>query len=112
MSSELPEQAQSLSGVRIAVTTAVVIVMAGIGYVGEILAAFGTYPTCVATPPPGPPAFLAVSVVLTLICGGVPALVIGIRRGRPTLVAFAFGAIVPFGILVYLATRTNEGFCF
>lgn len=112
MSSEQPAPApQPLTRMRIAVTAVAVLVMAAVGYVAEIIAAFGIYPSCVATPPPGPPGFLLASVIITVICGGVPALVVGVRRGRATLVAFACGAIVPFGVLVYLATRTNNGFC-
>jgi hypothetical protein len=102
----------ALTSWRVVVTTFVVVVMAGCGYVAEFVAAVGTRPTCRATSPPGPPSFLVASAVITLLCGLVPALVVGIRHWRAALLVFALGAVVPLGLAVFVATRTTNGFCF
>ena len=96
---------------RLIVTGVATALMAAIGYVAEILAALGLYPSCVDTPPPGPPSFLLASAIIVLVCGGVPVLFVGWHRRGLALLVFGLGAVVPLGITVYLATRTGQGFC-
>lgn len=111
MSPDPPSPEPGVPTWRLVVTGVAVVLMAAAGYIGIVLASFTTYPTCVATPPPGPPAFLVSSAIITVVCGAVPALCFGVRRGQWTLVVFALGAIVPLGCALYVASRTGNGFC-
>ena len=106
------DQPEPLSPLRLVITSVLVVLMAAVGYLAVVVAAFALYPTCVATAPPGPPSFLLACAAITFVCGFVPLLGVGLHRRRAAVVTFCLGAVVPLGLTIYVASRTGHGFCF
>lgn len=106
-----PEQhRRTANRVRLVVGLVAALPVGAVAVVAQGVAAFGLTPTC--SHGPAVPSLLITALLLAIAAFTVPSCIVGWNRPVLASTAGILGGVVPFGVLVWLATTSQSGFCF